>query len=42
VVALQRALGPSVEATRKVDELCRAAGQALESIVVTKKRGGVA
>ena len=42
LVALIKALGASVEATRKTDELCRAAGQALESIVVTKKRGGVA
>jgi hypothetical protein len=37
-----KAIGGSVEATRKVDELCRAAGHALESIVVSKKRGGAA
>jgi uncharacterized protein (UPF0548 family) len=42
VIALVKALGPSMQATRRVDELCRAAGHALESIVVTKKRGGVA
>jgi uncharacterized protein (UPF0548 family) len=42
VVALVKALGGSVEASRRVDELCRAAGQALESILVTKKRGGAA
>ena len=42
IVALTRALGGSVEATRRADELCRAAGRALESIVVSKKRGGVA
>jgi hypothetical protein len=42
VIALVKALGGSVEATRKVDELCRAAGHALESIVVSKKRGGAA
>jgi hypothetical protein len=42
VVALVRALGGSLEATRKADELCRAAGQVLESIVVSKKRGGAA
>jgi hypothetical protein len=42
LMALTRALGGSVEATRRADELCRAAGQALESIVVSKKRGGVA
>ncbi len=42
VIALVKALGGSVEATRKVDELCRAAGHALENIVVNKKRGGVA
>jgi hypothetical protein len=42
LIALTRALGGSVEATRRADELCRAAGRALESIVVSKKRGGVA
>ena len=42
LMALTRALGGSVEATRRADELCRAAGQALENIVVSKKRGGVA
>lgn len=42
VIALLKSLGGSVDATRKVDELCRAAGLALESIVVTKKRGGAA
>jgi hypothetical protein len=42
VVALVRALGGSMEATRRADELCRAAGQALEGIVVSKKRGGAA
>jgi hypothetical protein len=42
LVALTRALGSSVEATRRVDELCRAAGRTLEAIVVSKKRGGVA
>jgi hypothetical protein len=42
VAALVRALGPSVEATRRIDEICRAAGHALEGIVVTKKRGGAA
>jgi hypothetical protein len=42
VTALVRALGGSTEATRRADELCRAAGQALESIVVSKKRGGAA
>jgi hypothetical protein len=42
LVALTRALGGSVDATRRVDELSRAAGHALEAIVVSKKRGGVA
>ncbi|HEX6276983.1 MAG TPA: hypothetical protein VFZ53_28275 [Polyangiaceae bacterium] len=42
LVTLGRALGGSVEGTRRVDELCRAAGRALETIVVSKKRGGVA
>jgi uncharacterized protein (UPF0548 family) len=40
MIALVKSLGPSTEASRKVDELCRAAGHALESIVVSKKRGG--
>lgn len=40
LLALVKSLGPSTEASRKVDELCRAAGQALQSIVVSKKRGG--
>lgn len=40
LIALVKSLGPSTAASRKVDELCRAAGLALESIVVSKKRGG--
>lgn len=40
LIALVKSLGPSTQASRKVDELCRAAGRALESIVVSKKRGG--
>jgi hypothetical protein len=42
LVALTPSLGGSVEATRRVDALCRAAGRALEGIVVSKKRGGMA
>jgi hypothetical protein len=42
LVTLARALGGSVVATRRVDRLCRAAGHALETIVVSKKRGGAA
>jgi hypothetical protein len=42
LIALVKSLGPSTEASRKVDELSRAAGRALESIVVSKKRGGAA
>jgi hypothetical protein len=40
LIAIVKSLGPSTEASRKVDELCRAAGQALQSILVSKKRGG--
>jgi hypothetical protein len=32
-------LGPSVEATRRADEIARAVGHALERIVLSKKRG---
>lgn len=42
LIALVKSLGPSTEASRRVDELSRAAGRALESIVVSKKRGGAA
>jgi len=33
-------LGPSLDATRRADDLSRAVGRALERIVISKKRGG--
>jgi hypothetical protein len=39
MVVVTARFGPTLEGSRRVDELCRAAGRALERILVSRKRG---